>query len=216
MVKEFQRLALGEGAGEERRRHVGSTPRAVHGEEAQAGDIEAVGAGVAVREQLVGFFGGAVKGRGLVGVGVLAEGRGRAGAVDGAAGGVNEVFRAAAAAGFEHAGEADEVAVRVGAGVFQAIAYAGLGAEVGDVVGFKVRDERGEFLGVGEIRLQKTEIRQRRELLKAGALEGDVIVVGEVVHAEHLATLRFGEAASDMVSDEAGGAGHEHFHSVER
>ena len=54
------------------------------------------------------------------------------------------------------------------------------------------------------------------ELLKAGALEGDVIVVGEVVHAEHLATLRFGEAASDMVSDEAGGAGHEHFHSVER
>ena len=74
------------------------------------------------------------------------------------------MFGAGAAAGFEHAGETHEIAVRVGSGVFQAIAYARLGAEVDDVVGLKVRDERGEFLGVREIRLHKTKIRERGEL----------------------------------------------------
>ena len=167
---------------------------------------------VAVREELVGFLGGAVKRRGLVGVGVFAERRSRPGAVNTATRSIHEVLGPSAAAGFEDAGEAHEIAVRVGPGVFEAVTHAGLGAEVDDVVGLKVGDEGGEVLRVGEVGPHKPEVGQRRELVEAGAFEGDVVVIGEVVHAEHFAALRLGEAAGDMVADEAGGAGHEDFH----
>ena len=54
---------------------------------------------------------------------------------------------------------------------------------------------------------------QRLERSQAGAFQCNVVVVTEVVHAEHVAALRLGETAGDMVADEPGRAGHEDFHS---
>ena len=76
--------------------------------------------------------------------------------------------------------------------------------------------ERGKIPGVGEITLEKMEFFERGEFPEPGTFQRDVVVVGQVVDPEHFATLRLGEAAGDVVTDEAGGAGHKDFHSAER
>ena len=96
------------------------------------------------------------------------------------------------------------------------MAHAGLSAEVDDVVGFELGGERGKIPGVGEITLEKMEFFERGEFPEPGTFQRDVVVVGQVVDPEHFATLRLGEAAGDVVTDEAGGAGHKDFHSAER
>jgi len=212
VVEELQRFPLRDRLGEEDRGHVGPAPGSVDGEEAQAGDVEAVQVGVAVGGEFVALLGRAVERQRAVGVGVLGKRRFRAGAVDAAARGVDDMLRRPAAAGLHHGGEAEEVAVHVGRGILEAVAHAGLGAEVDDVVGLEVIVEPVEGLGVGEVGLHEAERLELLELLEAGALQLDRAVVVQIVHAQHLAVLRPREARTDVVTDEPGGAGHEDFH----
>ena len=96
--------------------------------------------------------------------------------------------------------------------MLHAVADAGLRAQMDKIVGFEMRNEAGEFLRVGEIGLQKAKILSRREFREPGSLQGHVVVVVQVVHAQHLAALRFRQAPGDVVTDETGGAGYEDFH----
>ena len=215
LVEKLQRLPRADRARKKRRCHVGATPRAVDGEKAQTSDVEAVHVRVTVRDDLVGLLRRAVERDGLVGVVVLAKRRLRPRAVDAAAGGEHEVFRRRAAASFEHTGKSVEVAVRVSGGLFDAVAHARLRAEVDDVGRFEVRHERGEFIRVGEISLHKTKLIRRGvrcELIEPRTFERRIIVVADHVHAEHFAAFALGQTARDVITDEAGGAGHEDFH----
>src|SRR5215216_198136 len=123
------------------------------------------------------------------------------------------MLRWRAATGFEHATETNEIAVHVRRRIFQAVADAGLRAEVSHVVRFEMRDQSRKFFSVREVLLHEPEFFQRLEFGQARALQRNVVVVAKVVYAEHIAAFRHREAARHMITDEAGGAGHENFHS---
>lgn len=215
-AEELDGLAGGDGLGEEGGGGVGAAPGAVNVEEAQAGEVEAVKVGVAVGHHFVGLFGGAVEGEGVAGIVVFGEGGRGAGAVNAAGGGEDGMFGRVGAGGFEEVKEADEVALHVGAGVIDAVAHVGLGAEVDDVVGLKVGPEAEEFSGVGKVELDEAEavgVGGGGEVGEAVAFEGNGVVGVEVVDAEHVAVPSGEEAAGDMVTDEPGGAGDEDLHA---
>ena len=177
VVEELQRLPCRDGLREDDRRHVGPAPGSVDREEAQAGDVEAKEVGVAVGGEFVALLGRAVERQRAIGVGILGKRGLRTGAVDAAARGVDEVLRRPAAAGLHHGGEAEEVAVHVGRGILEAVAHAGLGAEMDDVVGLEVVVEAVDGLGVGDVRLHEPKRIERLELGQAGALQLDRVVV---------------------------------------
>jgi hypothetical protein len=93
------------------------------------------------------------------------------------------------AAGLEDVGEADQVALQVGGGIFRAVADVGLCTEVNDVVRLKVLENPAELRRVGKVRAHETEALQLLQPGQPRALQLDRVVVVEVVEAEHLATL---------------------------
>jgi hypothetical protein len=64
---------------------------------------------------------------------------------------------------------------------------------------------------IGEVDLAEGEAGKRRQLGQAVALQGNGVVVVEVVEADH-ALATFQEAERRMVADEPGRAGHEIAH----
>ena len=131
VVEHLDRLALGDGVGEEHRRHVGPSPRPVDREEAQARGVQAVEVAVDVRHQLVRLLGRGVQAHRVVDV---VRSRTRAAAdssrrrsssrrTPGGRGG----WRAAA---LEQVGEADQVGLHVGLRVLERVAHARLRREM--------------------------------------------------------------------------------------
>jgi hypothetical protein len=144
---------------------------------------------VAEGHVLVGALGGGVEGKGLA-HGVLAEWGRYAGAIDAGGGGEDEVLGRIAARGLEDVGKADEVAVHIGLGVGEAVAHASLGAEVDDVVGLEAVDQAEQRGSIGEIGADEAEALAPFESGEASLLEGDGVVIVDVVDPEHLGLPR--------------------------
>ena len=145
----------------------------------------------------------------MVDVLVHREGHGGVGAVDAAAARVREVLHALVAAGLEHVGEADEVALDVGVRVGERVADARLGGQVDDALG--AGGGRVDGGRVGEVFADVAVAGVPGEPLEARLLEADVVVVVDDVEADDLVAAGE-EALGDVVADEAGGAGDEDAH----
>lgn len=158
VVEDFDSFAFDELVSKAEIGHVGATGGAVDGEETEAGGGDVVEFGVGVGEELVALFGGGVKGDGVIDFVVSAEWDFFVAAVDGATGGVDEVFGSVVAAGFEDVVEADEVRFDVCVGVVDAVANAGLSGEVDDDVKmvFCKKFFYGDF--VGEVAFDKGKV----------------------------------------------------------
>ena len=114
VVEHLDRAAGQHRAREQQRRHVRAAPRAVHGEEAQAGRAQAVQVRVGVRHQFVRGLGRGVQRARLVDALVFGERRRRRIAIHRRRTRIHQVLHAAMPAQFEHVDEADQVAVDVG------------------------------------------------------------------------------------------------------
>src|SRR5699024_9091616 len=188
---------------------------AVDGEEAQAGDGDVVEFRVTVGQQFVGFLGGGVEGHGVVDAVVFGERDLVVHAVDGAGGGVDQVFDGVVAAAFQYGHHADEVGVDVGEGVFYGVAYAGLGGQVDDALELFAAEQFGHAVAVGQVEVDVAEVAVRRELGQAPVFEGRFVVAVEVVQTDDF--VAFGQQSLGGVqADEAGGAGDQVFHPFQR
>ena len=105
VVEDLDRLARQDGPREQHRRHVGPAPRAVDGEEAQAGRRQPVQVAVAVRHQLVGLLGRGVQAHRMIDALVLRKRQRVVGAVDARARRIDEVRDAGVPAALEHVAE---------------------------------------------------------------------------------------------------------------
>ncbi|GJE35119.1 hypothetical protein LDDCCGHA_5337 [Methylobacterium oxalidis] len=106
---------------------------------------------------------------------------------------------------------AHQVGVGVGLRVLQAVADAGLGGEVDHDLGRGSRHERAQEAGRLDPALDRLEARMAGEFGVPGALEADIVVVGEAVEAGH--GVAFGQQQpAEMEADEAGRAGHKYAH----
>ncbi|KAG1462788.1 hypothetical protein G6F57_013883 [Rhizopus arrhizus] len=196
-------------AREQQRRHVRPAPRPIHGEEAQAGGVQAVQLRVGVGHQLVGGLGRRVQRTRLVHALVFGERRRGRVAIDRAARRIHQVLHATVAAQFEHVDEADQVAVDVGVRVFQRIAHAGLRGQVDHRGRLHLVEQRGQAVAVGQV--ERAQVQRRAQRGHAVALDLRIVVVVEVVQADHrLARLQ--QRAGGVGTDEAGSAGEQDGH----
>jgi hypothetical protein len=115
------------------------------------------------------------------------------------------------AATLEHVHEADDVAVHVGVRILQRVAHPGLRREVDDTLELLFCEQRSHALAVGDIELDEAETCVRLQSRQAVELELDVVVVVEVVQADHFVTARE-QAQRRGHADEAGSAGQEDLH----
>lgn len=123
---------------------------------------------VAVRHQLVGFFGGGVKADRVIDIVFDAEGKFFVGAVDGARRRVNQMFGFVMAAGFEDVDEAGDVALGIRARVIERIADAGLRGEMDDDGRLRGLKQFFDGDGVGEIGFDEGKVFVGRKLCEAG------------------------------------------------
>ena len=113
-------------------------------------------------------------------------------------------------AGLEDVQEADEVALQIGIRVRDAIADARLGGEVHDLIELFLGEERIDGSLVGDV--QAAHIQSER--LAAPFLQTDVIVVVEVVDADHFVSP-LPESVHELGADESGRAGHKYLHKCQ-
>jgi hypothetical protein len=88
----------------------------------------------------------------------------------------------------EHRHRALQVAVDVGERRFDAVAHAGLRAEMDHALGLLVREHLGDAVAIGEVELHELEFRVRLEQAQARVLQRDVVVRIEVVEPDDLVT----------------------------
>jgi hypothetical protein len=147
----------------------------------------------------------------VVGAVALGIGPARVAAVDARGAGIDEVLHAAVPAALQHVGEAGQVAVDVGHRIRQGVAHAGLRAEVHHALETVAREQVGHGRAVGQVDALEAELRAALEPRQPLALEPDVVVVVEVVDADHAVAARQ-QALRDAGADEAGDAGDEEVH----
>ena len=109
------------------------------------------------------------------------------------------------AAGLEHVQESHHVGIHVCAGVQDAVAHAGLGGEVDDVLGSSVGKRLVHRGGVRQVGAQEGERGLAAEQGEAGFLQLRIVVAVDAVEPDH--GMAAGEAEPGQVeTDEPGGA----------
>ena len=103
----------------------------------------------------------------------------------------------------EHGQEADHIGVDVALRVLDAVADAGLGPEVDDAARRMLGEQRPHAVAVGEVEGVVDVVRLRLEPLEPGVFECRVVVVVEVVDADHRLAARQ-QALGGVEADEAG------------
>ena len=117
------------------------------------------------------------------------------------------------AAAFEHIGEANQIAVDIGMGVFDRIAHPGLRGQMHDAVELVHCKQRGHAGTVGHVELDEIKAGLGRQTRQPVMLERRVVIVVQIIQADHLIAACQQQLA-DMHADEAGRAGDEYFHAI--
>ncbi len=112
------------------------------------------------------------------------------------------------AGAFQHGQEADDVGVDVGLGIFDAVADAGLGPEVDDAAGRVLREQGGHAVAIRQIERVVDIAGPGQQAVEARLFEGGVIVVIEIVDADHRLAARQ-QTLCGVEADETGRTGDE-------
>ena len=245
VVEDLDGLAFQEFVGKAEVGHVRSSGGAIDGEEAQAGGRDVVEFAVAVGKEFVALLGRSVQAHGIIYAVFYAERDFLVAAIDAGAAGIDQVFDAfveipgragndivgragndgigragngviGMSAGFEDVVEADHVALDVGVGVLDAVAYAGLGGEVDDNVEVVLGKEGVDEGFVGEVAFDEGVLVLGMLLGFLGdyfqpvVFEAGVVVGVEVIEADDFdGLLAFEEPEDEVGADEAGRAGYQ-------
>ena len=160
--------------------------------------------------QFVRLLGRRIEADGVVHVVMDGKGHLRVGPVDGARGRKDQVPDVVMAAPLQDIDEADEVTVHVGMGVRNRIADPGLGGEIDDDLGLLVFKQGFHGPAVGELRPDKAEVLLLFQDGQAGLFEGDVVVVVQVVQADHVPAV-LEQPPGKVKADEPCGPGNQYF-----
>ncbi|KAB8109271.1 hypothetical protein EE612_045490, partial [Oryza sativa] len=203
-------LAGDDAAGEGEVGHVGAAPRPVHGEEAEAGDGEAVDVVVRVGDGLAGLLGRRVQRRRPVGAVLLGEGRVGVEPVHRRRGRPHDRrLRVGVLGGdLEDADEAGDVGRDVRLRRAHRVAHPGLRGEVEHVREARRVEQPLQQRGVVDVGVEHGDAARRQQSLPR-PLQGRVVVGVEVVEPHHAVPAR-PERQRAVRADEPGGARHQH------
>ena len=192
--------------------HVGASSRAVDGEVAQDGNVEAVEVMVGVGENLGGFLRSGVGGEGPVDGEILAEGHGVPG-VEGRGRGEDKLAAAALLHQLEDVERALGIRLHVDVRILDAVAHSGTGGEIEDDVEFTALEDAIEVIEILDVAFVESEAFAVGEVGKAVLFDAEIVGVVEIIDPDDLDSL-FKKEAGDAVGDKSGGAGDENsFHA---
>jgi hypothetical protein len=163
-----------------------------------------------MRHQLVRLLGRGVEAERVIDIVALGKRHAGVAAIDARTRGIDEMLDAVLAAAFEDIRETEQIAVHVGGGMGQRVTHAGLRREMDHPIETTVRKERRHRRPVGDIHLDEAEIPLPRQAMKSVPLEADIVIVIEVVDAEH-AIAPTKKLERGLHTDETGSAGDENF-----
>ncbi len=206
IVEHVDRRAGQDRLREQEHRHVRTTPRAVHGEEAQAGGRDLVQVAVGVCHQLVGLLRRGVQRQRMIHVLVHAERHRRVGTVHARRRGVREVLHAVVPAALQHVHEADHVAVDVGVRILDRVPHSGLCREVDHLLESTGGEQRVHPCPIGDVELAEREAGTPGQARQTRVLQRRVVIVVQVVDADHL-VAPLEQRDGDVRTDETGSAG---------
>src|SRR4051794_5063763 len=126
-------------------------------------------------------------------------------AVDGARRREHQMLDAVVAAAFEHSQRALNIAVDVRERRLDAVANAGLRAEMNDASELLRCEQLCHRFAIGEIELDELEVLASAEDLEPSVLQRDVVVLIEVVETDHLVAA-LEQCPRRMKTNESGGA----------
>ena len=119
------------------------------------------------------------------------------------------MFHTVVAAALQNIDEADKVAVDVGVRVLQGIAHACLRRQVHDHIKLLGFEQLRRLLAVGQFLLRKLKTRHRLQLGQPVLLQLHVIVIVQIVKADHVVpTVQ--QPTAQVESDESGRSGDEY------
>lgn len=202
--------ALADGICETEIGHVRTSPWAIDREEPKHGCGQVPEVGIGMRHRLIGLFGGRIDRQlmiGLMGFGIRHLG---VGAIGRAGGGHEQVIHFVLPRDLHHVEGADNIAVDVGARVFQRIAHTCLAREVNDDVWLEAVGAVGEGLHILEHRLGAGELSVLQQHLMPPLFEFGFVVICHAVKAMHMMAL-VQQKLREVIADKACGAGDEDF-----
>lgn len=217
VVEDLYRFSFNQLVGESEIGHVGTSARAVYGEEAQSGGGYVVELGVGVGHQLVALLGGGVEAHGIIDFVVGAVRHFLVGAVYARATGIDQMVDGIVAACLEDVVESYEVALYVRVGIGDGISYPGLGREVDHNRGLIFREYLVNGGTVGDAVVNEDEsVAESGEFIQPLMLKADVVIVGDGVDSDH-ADVRVivEQTLGEVTADEACNAGHKHRATIE-
>src|SRR5690606_25877575 len=113
IVKYIDRFACENLFGENEQRHIGATPGTINGEETQTGGGDIKQMAVSMSHQFIGFFGRSIKTDRMINVVMYRKRHGGVSAINGAAGGVNQMLGAEMATSLQDIQESGNVGIDV-------------------------------------------------------------------------------------------------------
>src|SRR5437016_4820803 len=157
---------------------------------------------VGVSHELIGFLRGGIETNWMIHVVTYAEWHSGVRTIYTGTAGIHQVLHATITAAFQYIQKTHDIAVDIGMGVRQRIAYATLRGEVDNAPEAPVAEQTLHAESVSHVQLDEAEIRKRGKLLKAIFFQVHVIVIIKIVYADHLNAL-LQQAASDVHTDKA-------------
>ncbi len=191
---------------------VGALARAVHREETEHDDIEAVNVVIDVAEGFAGKLAGGVGRNGVENGVALGKRDFGVDAVNGGGGSEGDLFDAVEAGGFEEVDGAFDIDALVEGGIGEAGPDAGAGGEVDDLVKLDAAEQFVHGGAVRDVAVKKLEgFGQGLEFGEIALLEFGVVEIVEVVQRpDGMAGVQ--QALANVRANEAGAAGHEEIH----
>lgn len=211
VVEDVDRAAFENGSGKQPGRHIRAAPRAIDREIAQAGGRQAKQVAVTVRHQFVGFLCGGVQADRVVHFVVRRERHPRVGTVDAGTAGIDQVLDFVVAAALQNIAKTNQIALDVGVRVGQRVTHASLRGEMDDALEIFFGKQFVQRNRVSHVHADEAEVGIGLQTLQARQLQLRVVVIIEVVDADHIVAA-FQKNAGDVESDKAGSAGKQDFH----
>lgn len=177
MVEHMDGLAFEDGAQEEERSHVGSSPGSIHREETKSCGRYAIQLAIGISHQLVALFSGGIEAHRTVGPVVLAVGNFVAHAIDAARTGIQEVLHGMMAAVLQDVEKTKYVTLHVGVRIFYGVAYTSLPSEIHHGIEMLGVEQVPYLDAVGELHLVETK------RCRVDALHGFVLVYGIILNS---------------------------------
>ena len=211
MIEYINRTAFKDGLGEQKKRHVRSSPWAVNGEEPESGGRHAEQVAIGMSHKLIRLLGSGVEANGMIHAIVLGKWQLLVATINAGAGSIDQVLNTIVPATFQNVHEPRDIGLNVGVRILKRVANTCLRSQVHNALGPLLSKNLLYGAYVCDIRFKETEAPSSLKAIQARLFERDIVIIIEIVDAQNFVPA-INKPMRDMRADEASGPCDKNFH----